>query len=319
MSAENHSRHAFAHNAMATRFEIVLHGDDSTRLRAAAEEAFDEIDRLESQLSLFRPNSEIANVNARAAHEAVRVSPETFHLLERAANLSAQTGGAFDITIAPLMRAWGFMNASGSLPAPAQLAAARECVGMNLVQLDATNHSVRFARPGVMLDLGGIGKGCAVERAAHLLRDAGISSALIHGGTSTVHAIGRPDDASGWKIAVTYPRNSIEEPSPLLANIELCDESLSMSAWWGKSFRANGRNYGHVIDPRTGEPADNALLAVVVTKSATDSDALSTALLTLGAAGLNQISSLRSDLRAVIVASGKSEKEFHVESRGVIL
>src|SRR3982751_4843527 len=105
----NPSTHfTFARNAMATRFEIVLSGENESRLRAAAEEAFDEIDRLEAQLSLFRPTSEIANVNARAAVEPVRVSPETFRLLEHAARLSAETGGAFDITIAPLMRAWGF-------------------------------------------------------------------------------------------------------------------------------------------------------------------------------------------------------------------
>jgi thiamine biosynthesis lipoprotein len=311
------SQFAFARHAMATRFEIVLPGDDSTRLRAAAEEAFDEIDRLESQLSLFRPNSEIANVNARAADEAVRVSPETFRLLERAAKLSAETGGAFDITIAPLMRAWGFVNASGSLPDPAQLAAARECVGMNLVQLDAANHSVRFSRPGVMLDLGAVGKGYAVERAAQLLRDAGISAALIHGGTSTIYAMGCPPDSSAWKIEVSYPRNSIEEPAPPLANIELCDESLSMSAWWGKSFQANGKNYGHVIDPRTGEPANNALLAVVITRSATDSDALSTALLTLGPNGFDKIVSLRNEMRAVVVAAGEAKNHFHIEARGV--
>src|ERR1039457_4227633 len=136
----------FARNAMATRFEIILPGDDPARLRAAAEEAFDEIDRLEAQLSLFRPSSEIANVNARAADEPVRVSPETFQLLEHAARLTIETGGAFDITIAPLMRAWGFVNDSGHLPEPAQLAAARACVGMNLVQLDAHARTVRFAR-----------------------------------------------------------------------------------------------------------------------------------------------------------------------------
>src|ERR1035437_4201409 len=121
---------AFARNAMATRFEIVVNGDDPARLRSAAEEAFNEIERLEAQLSLFRPTSEIANVNARAALEPVRVSPETFHLLLHAARLSAETGGAFDITIAPLMCAWGFVNGSGHLPEPENLAAARACVGM---------------------------------------------------------------------------------------------------------------------------------------------------------------------------------------------
>jgi thiamine biosynthesis lipoprotein len=317
MGFQNKSHPAFARNAMATRFEIVLPGEDSARLRAAAEEAFDEIERLEAQLSLFRPTSEIANVNARAAHEPVRVSSETFRLLQHAARLSAETGGAFDITIAPLMRAWGFVNGSGHLPEPAELAAARVCVGMNLVQLDAGTHTVRFARPCVLLDLGAIGKGYAVGRAAELLRDLGISSALIHGGTSTAYAIGRPPDAAAWKIAVEYPRTTAEISSPLLANIELHDEALSMSAGWGKSFHANGREYGHVIDPRIGEPANNALLAVVATKCATETDALSTALLTLGPTKMDSISALRPGLRAIAVADGGESGHYLIESRGV--
>ena len=309
----------FARNAMATRFEIVLPGDDASRLRAAAEEAFDEIDRLEAQLSLFRPTSEVANLNARAAAEPVRVSPETFRLLEHAARLSADTGGAFDLTIAPLMRAWGFVNGSGHLPEPAQLDAARACVGMNLVQLDTAACTVRFTRPGVMLDLGAIGKGYAVGRATELLREAGITSALIHGGTSTACAIGHPPVAAAWKIAVEYPRTSPDQPAPLLANFELRDEALSMSAGWGKSFQANGRDYGHVLDPRTGEPSSNALLAVVVTKSATETDALSTALLTLGPAGMAAISALRPGLRSIVVAAGDKPGRYQIESRGVLV
>jgi thiamine biosynthesis lipoprotein len=317
VSREKNVSLACARNAMATRFEIVLNGDDPARLRAAAEETFSEIERLEAQLSLFRPTSEIANVNSRAAHEPVRVSPETFRLLQHAARLSEETGGAFDITIAPLMRAWGFMNGSGHLPDPDQLAAARACVGMNLVRLDTGTHTVRFARPGVMLDLGAIGKGYAVGRAAELLRDLGITSALIHGGTSTACAIGRPPDADSWRIAVKYPHASTELSAPLLAEIELRDEALSMSAGWGKSFQANGRHYGHVLDPRTGEPANNALLAVVATKCATETDALSTALLTLGPAGMNLIGASRPGLRAMVVADGSESDRYWIEAKGV--
>ncbi len=308
---------AFARNAMATRFEIVLPGADGARLRAAAEAALDEVERIEALLSLFRPTSEIANVNARAAYEPVRVSLETFHLLEHAAYLSAETGGAFDITLAPLMRAWGFVNGSGHLPEPAELAAARTCIGMHLVELDADNHTVRFARPGVMLDLGAIGKGYAVGRAAELLREVGVTSALVHGGTSTAFAIGRPPAADAWRIAVEYPPTATEHSAPLLAQIELHDEALSMSAGWGKSFQANGRSYGHVLDVRTGEPANRAWLAAVVTQSATETDALSTALLTLGPAATDKISALRPGLRALVVAAGSGPESYQVESRGM--
>src|SRR5882762_4798091 len=158
MSPITHARHA-----MATRFELVLHGENAVALRAAGEEALEEIDRLENQLSLYRPGSEIAQLNSRAAREAVRVTPELFSLLQHAKQLHAETSGAFDITIAPLVRCWGFMGGSGKMPAAEEIAEARARVGMAHVLLDANNRTVRFAREGVMLDLGAIGKGYAVE------------------------------------------------------------------------------------------------------------------------------------------------------------
>jgi thiamine biosynthesis lipoprotein len=151
---------------MATRFEIVLHGANAVALRAAGEEALDEIERVESQLSLYRNTSEIAHVNARAAYEPVRVTPPVFRLLEHTRRLSDATGGAFDITIAPLVRCWGFMGGTGRMPSLEEVEAARAKVGWRLIELDAANFTVRFTREGVMLDLGAIGKGYAIERAA---------------------------------------------------------------------------------------------------------------------------------------------------------
>ncbi len=311
-----------ARQAMATRFEIVLHGDNPVSLRAAGEEAFDEIERIEARLSLYRPTSEIAHVNARAAREAVRVSPATFRLLEHAARLSAETVGAFDISIGPLMRCWGFVDGAGRLPAPEALAEARERTGMHLVELDAARFTVRFAREGVMLDLGAIGKGYAVGVAAEILCEAGVTSALIHGGTSSVYAIGRPLEADAWKVAIERPPDSrtgfqpvsgasspsailgqdargarLEACPTLLAVVPLRDEALSVSAVWGKSFQSEGKSYGHVLDPRTGQPTDSALLAAVALHDATETDALSTALLALGGQGLDFIAQLRPQSR----------------------
>jgi thiamine biosynthesis lipoprotein len=263
---------------MATRFEIVLHGDDPRALRAAGEEALDEVDRLEAQLSLYRAGTEIANLNARASTAPVRVTPAVFHLLERARSLSAETQGVFDITVAPLVRCWGFMGGGSAVPDEAALAEARGRIGMNLVALDAAALTVRFSRDGVMLDLGAIGKGYAIDRAAEILREAGVHSALIHGGTSSTFALGRQANGERWKVAITSPRQSATEAP--LAIVELEDESLSVSAVWGRYFQSGGRTFGHIIDPRTGAPADNALLAAVILPSATDGDALSTALLT---------------------------------------
>jgi thiamine biosynthesis lipoprotein len=190
---------------MATRFEVLLHGGSPADLRAAGEEALNEVDRLEAQLSLYRPASQIARVNALAARQPVRVSPPVFQLLEQAQRLYEETGGLFDIAIGPLVRCWGFMGGQGRMPGPEPLAAARALSGMRHLTLDRADFSVRFDREGVMIDLGAIGKGYAIDCAARSLREAGVTSALLHGGTSTTFAIGAPPDAPAWQVAVASP------------------------------------------------------------------------------------------------------------------
>jgi len=323
---------ALARHAMATRFEIVLHGENVVGLRAAAEEALDEIERLEAQLNLYQPTSEISHINARAAFEPVRVEPSLFRLLQQAKQLNEETDGAFDITVAPLMRCWGFMRGTGRLPDPAEVASAREKVGMRWVTLDDENFTVAFAREGVMLDLGSIGKGYALERAAERLRDAGVTSGLLHGGTSTVYALGTPPDSNAWKVAVPKPEFaeqtialSATRASPpsgmgqFLAVVPLHDEALSVSAVWGKSFAADGRVYGHILDPRKGEPVEGAVLAAVVLPSATESDALSTALLILGSAGHERVAGLRAGMRTLVVNRCEASGQFSVTAKGIQL
>jgi len=308
-----------ARNAMATRFEILLHGDNPVALRAAGEEALDEIDRLESQLSLYRPTSEIGQLNARAAHESVQVSPRVFALLQHAYKLYEETQGAFDITIAPLVRCWGFMNGLGRMPSAEELAEARSKIGMSLVQLNPAASTVRFAREGVMLDLGAIGKGYAIEAATELLREAGVNSALLHGGTSTVYGLGYPPEAETWKIAIGNPLDKTaktEAPSEIsashfnslpLPSIPLCDEALSVSAIWGRSFQQQGKIFGHVLDPRTGEPVAGTLLAAVVLPSATETDALSTALLVRGAEAQESFCKSRPRMRTLLLSQSNGE------------
>jgi thiamine biosynthesis lipoprotein len=308
-----------ARNAMATRFEILLHGDNPVSLRAAGEEALEEIDRLESQLSLYRPTSEIGQLNARAAHESVQVSPRVFALLQHAHKLYEETQGAFDITIAPLARCWGFMNGLGRMPSADELAEARSKIGMSLVHLNPAESTVHFARQGVMLDLGAIGKGYAIECAADLLREAGVTSALLHGGTSTIYGLGHPPEAETWKIAIENPLDKAAESeassetsanqfkSFSLPSISLHDQALSVSAIWGRSFQKGGKIFGHVLDPRTGEPVAGALLAAVVLPSGTETDALSTALLVRGTEGHNSLCKLRPGIRTLLVTQSKGE------------
>jgi FAD:protein FMN transferase len=337
-------------HAMATRFELVLYGDNASALRAVGGEALAEIRRLEAQLSPFVPTSEIAHLNARAGREPVRVTPTLFALLQHAQRLTSETGGAFDITIGPLMRCWGFRGGGGRLPAARELADAKAKVGMHLVQLDPKELTVRFEREGVMLDLGAIGKGYAVEQAVEVLREGRVTSALLHGGTSTLYGLGVPPGAESWLVALDHPGNP-SDPMPVsdpgqaadsvpaacsiltmhdrkerdrqggeakpLATISLRDESLSLSGIWGRFFRAQGRILGHIVDPRTGEPANRSILAAVVLPSATETDALSTALLTLGPEGHDRIVRLRAGMRTLVVSHSGGRLES--EARGIAI
>jgi thiamine biosynthesis lipoprotein len=277
-----------------------------TGLRAAGEEALDEVERLEARLSLYRPASEIARVNALASRRPVRVSPPVFQLLQMAQRLHQETGGLFDIAVGPLVRCWGFMGGQGRMPAPEQLSQARAQSGMSHLFLDEKDFSVRFDSEGVMIDLGAIGKGYAIDCAARILREAGVTSALLHGGTSTTCAIGAPPDADAWQVAIASPPElgASEPPPPVV--VRLRDGALSVSAVWGRSFQAGGKTYGHVLDPRTGRPVARALLAAVALPSATESDALSTALLVAGPPGVKRIGRLRPGMRKLLLTRNSS-------------
>jgi thiamine biosynthesis lipoprotein len=303
-------------NSMATRFEFVLHGEDQTRLRAAGEEALREIQNLEDRLSLYKPASEIARINLRATHEPVRVTPEVFRLLEWARALHGETEGAFDPTIGPLVRCWGFMSGKGRLPSPAELEQARARVGMQFVELDDQEWTVRFQRPGMMLDLGAVGKGYAIEKAAELLREAGVAHALLHGGTSTVYALGPTPEGKPWEIALEIPALKEGEAVRRLGRVALRDEALSVSAVWGRHFREAERLRGHVLDPRTGYPVDHALMTALAMPSATETDALSTGMLTLGPDGLPHLLKHRPDLRWLLVREVGGQ--LHCAGQGLI-
>ena len=261
--------------AMATRFELVLLGRPAGPLRAAGEEALREIRSIERRFSFYDPRSEITALNGRASREPVVLAPDLFDLLSRAFAYSELTDGAFDPTVGPLIRRWGFYRGSGTLPDKEALERARAITGRRHVHLDPDAGTVSFDADGVEIDLGGIGKGYAIDEAIRVLRERGVRHALLHGGTSTVASVGSGYDGAPWRIAV-------EGGESLLGTLELTDRSLSVSAPTGKSFTHAGKILGHVIDPRVGAPATAAAVAAVESESATESDALSTAALVLG-------------------------------------
>lgn len=286
-------------NAMNTRFELVLHGENEGSLRAAGEEALREVERVEQMLSAFIQTSEIAHINTRAALEPVKVSPEVFALLQQSFELSQMCQGALDITIGPLMRCWGFWNASGSMPVESDIACAMDRVGMQHLQLDERHRTVRFLRKGMTVDLGAIGKGYGVDRAVEVLREEGVTSGLLHGGTSTTYAIGKPPGQSAWRTGIPEP----DKDDSLLATVEIRDEALSVSAVSEKAFASEGTIFGHVIDPRTGWPVKETVLSAVVVPDATRADALSTGLMVLGADGLTVLMDVVPGVRGLVVGA----------------
>ena len=198
-------------NAMGTRFELVLAGDDETILRPIGETALAEIEDCHRRLNLFDPGSWLNTINRRAAHESVALDDMTYDLLRICVEVNEASGGAFDVTVAPMMRAWGFHGGTGPSDMEA-IGSARDQVGMQHVQLDHKRKTIRFTRPGVTLDLGGIAKGFAIDRAVERLREEGVTRALLHGGTSTVAAVGAPPNESGWRVSL--PIRNGEESSP---------------------------------------------------------------------------------------------------------
>lgn len=264
-----------ARTAMATRFEVVLHGDRPEALRAMAEEALEEIAQVEGWLSPFRPDSALTRLHAQAGSGPVRVDPRLFQFLIRARALSQATGGAFDPTIGALLRAWGFQGGERQAPDPHAIQRARACCGWEWIELDPAAGTVELLRPGLEIHPGAMGKGYALDRAMALLVESGARHGLIHGGTSTVCAFGSAPDGGPWIVALPSGPDSPGGPG-LHTRVPLQDTTLSVSAVWGR------RGPSHVLDPRTGEPASVARMAAVVLPSATDSDAWSTALLVGG-------------------------------------
>jgi len=255
--------------AMATTFSIVLSGDDRGRMEQAADAAFDEVHRLERLLSNYKPDSEWSEVNRTAAIRPVRVSAELFQLLSNCLTYSRQSGGAFDITVAPLMKVWGFYNGEGALPRPADVTDALTRVGHRHVRLDAAAQTARFDRVGVELDPGGIGKGYAVDRMVEVLRQSGIHTALVSVGSSIYGLGAPPDEAAGWRITIRAP----DDENTSAAEVFLRDMSLSTSGSYEKFFWADGRRYAHIIDPRTGYPADGTASVSVMAPRTIDSEA----------------------------------------------
>lgn len=264
--------------AMGCLFEVMIWHEDAEWSVGVAREALAEIERLDRQLSHYRDDSDIARLNARAHWEWVRVEPSLFRLLERCKEWSDATDGAFDITTGALLECWGFHRGAGRVPHDDEISNALKATGMDAVLLEPAQCMVHFSRPHLTLNLGAVGKGFALDQAASVLRFYGVQSALLHGGRSTILALGHPPDADAWRFDIRDPRDRRN----LVASVALRDAALSTSGSYEQYVEADGMRYGHILDPQTGRAVSGVVLCSAIADTAARSDALSTALFVMG-------------------------------------
>jgi thiamine biosynthesis lipoprotein len=286
----------FGRGAMATTFEVILPFGTPAAHQVALD-ALDEIDRLEGQLSVFRDTSEVSRLNAHAARHAVPVEKGLFDLLVLAKRLHEETGGAFDIAVGALVKAWGFYRRQGNVPAEAERTAVRQRIGMQHVTLDPQRQTVAYARPGLEINLGSIGKGYALDR-ARLVADT--HDVLLHGGHSSIMAWGsEAPGRNGWAVGLLDP----EHPGCRRAVLRLCNRGMGTSAITHQHFMHEGRKLGHLLDPRSAWPAVGMLSATATAPTAAEADALATAFFILGPDGAQAYCAMHPEIGAVLLSA----------------
>jgi thiamine biosynthesis lipoprotein len=289
----------FARRAMATTFEVVL-PLGTPAAHTSAELALDEIDRLEQQMTVYRDDSEVSLLNRLAAERPLRVEENLFELFVRCAAWHRETRGAFDIAAGALVKCWGFYRRAGRVPPVEERREALAKSSLSRVRLDAAERTVAFETAGVEINLGSVGKGYALDRVVRLLRREGVSQGLVHGGHSSVFAMGSEPGQAAWVVGLTHP----DDGATRLGTFHLADRGLGISAATHQFFEHGGRKLGHILDPRSAWPAEGVATAAVSAPTAAEADALATAFYILGAGPAREICAKRPELGAVLLTRG---------------
>jgi thiamine biosynthesis lipoprotein len=304
----------FRTRTMGTWASLTLVTADSTAVADLAHDALLELHRVDSLMTNWTDISEVARLNREAAGAATMVHPEVFGLLATAQRIGHASGGAFDPTVEPLVRTWGFLAGQPRVPGADEIARALDHVGWRHVELDTLKGTLRLADPAVRIDLGGIAKGYGVDRVASLLTRAGVADALIDLSGNMV-ALGSPPGRPHWIIGIRDPFGG-EVP---LGRLALTDQAVATSGDYEQFVGVGGRRYGHILDPRTGWPAGGLVSVTVVTNSATAADGWATALFVMGSAAARDLASRRGELSVVLLEHGAEGATLWVEEdlRGV--
>ena len=259
---------------MGTTLRVKLYAANATEANRAANAVFDRVEELEQIFSDYRDDSELTQLSRHGADAPRVVSPEMFELLDDSARISALSGGAFDVTIGPLVALWREARRTRVMPDPAALTRARTAVGYQNIELDRQNHTVFLKRSDMKLDVGAIGKGYAAEQAVALLRSRGIQRALAAaGGDMRIGA--PPPGKSGWEIAIDSPDIPAAGKPCVLS---LHDVAISTSGNSHQFVESNGRHWSHIVDPATGWALEGAASSTVIAPDGATADGLATAL-----------------------------------------
>ncbi len=264
--------------SMGTVFQATLCRSESipqAQMSAVWHEVFATAQRFDTLFTTYAPHSPLNRLNAQAGQGLQAVPAEVSDILRLSQRYAALTNGAFDITVRPLLSLWRQAETTQTPPTAAAIRRTLRFVGSQKLYF-AAPHQVGLPAPGIALDLGGIGKGYALDRVARQLHEQRLTNALLNFGQSSLWALGRPSDGEGWRLLLRQPNGEI------VGLATFSDQAVSISGSLGQSLQVEGRRYGHIIDPRSGRPVQRDLLACVVAPSAAQAEALSTALLILG-------------------------------------
>jgi len=259
---------------MGTRIAVELWHDDAAKSEAAIDAVMAEMRRIDELMSHYKPQSQLSHINARAAPEPVAVDPELFDLIEQALHFSEITEGAFDITYASVGYLYDYRK--HIKPSEQQIQAALPSVNWRHIELDREKHTVRFQRPGMRIDLGGIGKGYAVDRGIAILQSLGVQHAVVTAGGDTRiigDRFGKP-----WIVGIRNP----DDKSKVVTRMPLVDTAMSTSGDYERFFDEDGVRYHHIINPHTGHSASLVRSATILGPTATETDGLSKTAFVLG-------------------------------------
>ena len=299
-----------ARNAMSCRFEVLLHPGKPNNGPEIAWSALDTVTFLEQLLSVYIPTSELSLVNERAFETSVKISQSTFALLELGLSIFERTNGAFDMTAAKLSKTWGFYRRQGRMPTDLEIRQSIEAVGSDHIVLNALEGTVRFTKP-LEVNPGGIGKGFAIDCGASLLKQNSVADFAFHGGKSSILCSGNQTaigDEKGWRIAVRHP----EQSERILGTLTLFDQALGTSGPANQFFYFRGKRFGHIIDPRTGWPAEGMLSVTVLHPSAGWADALATGLYVAGIEHAIQYCEQNPDTAMLAILPGRRDGECEI-------